>query len=167
MVGLNFGSPHHNNRDGFGVRRPETSSGYCCRDRYERRAGLPDSNTVPTMYQHRQLVSPFSSMFAVLCWSNDANLLLNPKRGCFDRLLTVWDYVFTDGATGEEIGRHEFTSDSNVGPGKTKELMVTLSRPPTQRISVYSHDKNERNGLVDHVVIVAVRYADGTQSVVR
>jgi len=78
-----------------------------------------------------------------------------------------WDYVFTDAATGEELGRHEFTSDTNVGPGKTKDLMLTLSRPPTQRISVYSLDKNERNGLVDHVVIIAVRYADGTQSVVR
>jgi hypothetical protein len=78
-----------------------------------------------------------------------------------------WDYVFTDGTTGEELGRHEFTSDTNVGPGKTKDLMLTLSRPPTQRISVYSLDKNERNGLAEHVVIVAVRYADGTQSVVR
>ena len=77
-----------------------------------------------------------------------------------------WDYVFSDAATGEELGRHEFTSDTNVGPGKTKELILTLSRPPTQRISVYSLDKNERNGLVDRVVIIAVRYADGSQSVV-
>ena len=77
-----------------------------------------------------------------------------------------WDYVFTDGATGEELGRHEFTSDTNVAPGKMKELVLTLSKAPTQRISAYSLDKNERNGLVDRVVIIAVRYADGTQSAV-
>jgi hypothetical protein len=78
-----------------------------------------------------------------------------------------WDYVFTDEATGEELGRHQFTSAAvNVGPGKTKELAFTISAAPTQRISVYSLDKNERKGLVDHVAIVAVKYADGTQSVV-
>ncbi len=29
-----------------------------------------------------------------------------------------WDYVFTDAATGEELGRREFTSAEKIDPGK-------------------------------------------------
>lgn len=75
-----------------------------------------------------------------------------------------WDYVFTDAATGEELSRHQFTSEAPVGSGKSKELTFTISTPPTQRISVYSLDKNERDGIVDRVVVVRVKYADGRQS---
>jgi hypothetical protein len=77
--------------------------------------------------------------------------------------LIDWDYVFDDAATGEELGRHQFTSEETVGPGKTKEFTFYVSAPPTQRISVYSLDKNERQGLVDKVVIVRIKYADGTE----
>ena len=77
--------------------------------------------------------------------------------------LIDWDYVFTDAATGEELARHQFTSEEALGPGKTKEFTFTVSSPPTQRISVYSLEKNERQGLVDRVVVVRVKYADGTE----
>ena len=74
-----------------------------------------------------------------------------------------WDYVFHDAVTGEELGRHQFTSTETVGVGKTKELTLTVSAPPTQRISVYSLDKNERAGIVEQVVIVRVKYSDGSE----
>jgi hypothetical protein len=77
--------------------------------------------------------------------------------------LIDWDYVFNDAATGEELARHQFTSEETLGPGKTKEFTFTVSAPPTQRISVYSLEKNERQGLVDRVVVVRVKYADGTE----
>jgi hypothetical protein len=47
-----------------------------------------------------------------------------------------WDYVFFERGTENEIGRQEFTSDEQVGPGKTKELVVTITSPPTRTISV-------------------------------
>ena len=97
-----------------------------------------------------------------------------PPRYVFDYKLTVlnagskaikeieWDYVFTDAATGEELGRREFTSVENIGAGKRKELSVMISKPPTRRISAYTLGKNEREGLLEQVMIVRILYDDGT-----
>ena len=74
-----------------------------------------------------------------------------------------WDYVFVDAATGDELDRRQFTSVQNIGPGKQKELMFQLPTPPTRRISVHSLDKKERNGIDEHVVIVRVKYSDGSE----
>lgn len=74
-----------------------------------------------------------------------------------------WDYVFVDGATGEELDRRQFTSVQNIGPGKERELTFTLTTPPTRRISVYSLDKKERIGVAEQVIIVRVKYADGSE----
>ena len=73
-----------------------------------------------------------------------------------------WDYIFLDGATGDELDRRQFTSVQNIGPGKQKELAFTLSTPPTRRISVHALDRKERAGVVERVVIVRVTYADGS-----
>jgi len=73
-----------------------------------------------------------------------------------------WDYVFVDAATGDELDRRQFTSVQNIAPGKQKELRFTLPTPPTRRISVYSLDKKERSGIGEQVVIVRVKYADGS-----
>jgi hypothetical protein len=74
-----------------------------------------------------------------------------------------WDYVFIDAATGDELDRRQFTSVQNIGPGKQKELMFQLPTPPTRRISVHSLDKKERSGIDERVVIVRVKYADGSE----
>lgn len=73
-----------------------------------------------------------------------------------------WDYVFVDAGTGDELDRRQFTSVQNIAPGKQKELTFTLPTPPTRRISVYSLDKKERVGISERVVIVRVKYADGS-----
>ncbi|MBA3515283.1 MAG: hypothetical protein H0T77_13015, partial [Pyrinomonadaceae bacterium] len=73
-----------------------------------------------------------------------------------------WDYVFLDAATEEELGRRQFTSVQTIGPGKSKELSFMLPAPPTQRISVYALDKKERIGFEEQVVIVRVKYSDGS-----
>ncbi|MCM3904317.1 MAG: hypothetical protein ND866_21695 [Pyrinomonadaceae bacterium] len=78
-----------------------------------------------------------------------------------------WDYVFTDPATGEELGRREFTSVEKIGPGKRKELSVFISSPPTQRISVYTLGKRERDGLVGQAIVVRILYDDGTAWLAR
>ena len=72
-----------------------------------------------------------------------------------------WDYVFFERGTDIEIGRQEFTSDEQVGPGKTKELVVTITSPPTRTISVTSLSLEERDRLSEKVVLVRVKYADG------
>lgn len=73
-----------------------------------------------------------------------------------------WDYVFFDEGTGDELDRRQFTSVQNIGPGKQKELTFTLTTPPTRRVSVHSLDKKERSGIAERVVIVRVKYADGS-----
>lgn len=74
-----------------------------------------------------------------------------------------WDYVFIDSMTGGELDRRQFTSVQNIGPGKQKELTFQLETPPTRRISVYALDKKERSGIDERVVIVRVKYADGSE----
>jgi hypothetical protein len=74
-----------------------------------------------------------------------------------------WDYVFVDSGTGDELDRRQFTSVQNIGPGKQKELVFQLPTPPIRRISVYSLDKKERTGIDERVVIVRVKYADGSE----
>jgi hypothetical protein len=74
-----------------------------------------------------------------------------------------WDYVFLDAINGDELDRRQFTSVQNIGPGKQKELVFQLQTPPTRRISVHALDKKERAGLDERVVIVRVKYADGSE----
>lgn len=73
-----------------------------------------------------------------------------------------WDYVFFDEATGDEFDRRQFTSVQNIAPGKQKELTFSLPTPPVRRISVHALDKKERFGIGEKVVIVRVKYADGS-----
>jgi hypothetical protein len=73
-----------------------------------------------------------------------------------------WDYVFTDSATGAELGRRQFTSVEKVAPGKGKGLSILVSSPPTHSISVYAFGKNERDGLGEQIIISRILYADGT-----
>lgn len=73
-----------------------------------------------------------------------------------------WDYVFFDRETESEIGRREFTSEEKISPGKSKELTVTITRPPTQTVSVTALNTKERDALIERVIIVRIDYADGT-----
>lgn len=73
-----------------------------------------------------------------------------------------WDYIFLDRATESEIGRREFTSEEKISPGKSKELVVTITRPPTQTVSVTSLNSKERDALLERVIVVRIDYADGT-----
>ena len=73
-----------------------------------------------------------------------------------------WDYVFIDAATGQELNRHQFSSAKTIPPGKSKELSFMLASAPTKKISVSALNKEERSGIADQVVIVRVKYSDGT-----
>ena len=74
-----------------------------------------------------------------------------------------WDYIFTDAATHEEVGHHEFTSVEHVGPGKGREFSFFIPTPPALRVSAHDLGKKERNGLEEQVVVVRVLYEDGTE----
>ena len=72
-----------------------------------------------------------------------------------------WDYVFYERGTDSELGRQQFTSDEQIGPGKTRELTVKITSPPTRTVSVTSLSLEERDRLSEKIVLVRVKYADG------
>ena len=72
-----------------------------------------------------------------------------------------WDYVFYERGTENELGRQQFTSDEQVGPGKTKELIVTMTSPPTRTVSITSLNLEERERFSEKIILVRVQYADG------
>ena len=73
-----------------------------------------------------------------------------------------WDYVFLNRGTQTEIGRQQFTSEEKISPGKTKDLIVTISKPPTKTISLTALNKNETESVDGQVILVRIDYADGT-----
>jgi hypothetical protein len=73
-----------------------------------------------------------------------------------------WDYVFLERGTENEIGRQQFTSEEKISPGKTKELVVTTTKPPTKTISLTALNNNERGTLDSRIILVRIDYADGT-----
>ena len=72
-----------------------------------------------------------------------------------------WDYVFYERGTDNELGRQQFTSDEQIGPGKTRELTVRVTSPPTHTVSVTSLSLEERDRLSEKIFLVRVKYADG------
>lgn len=72
-----------------------------------------------------------------------------------------WDHVFYERDTDNELGRQEFTSDEQIGPGKTKELTVTVTSPPTHTVSVTSLNLEETKRFTEKIVLVRIKYADG------
>jgi uncharacterized protein affecting Mg2+/Co2+ transport len=73
-----------------------------------------------------------------------------------------WDHVFFDPQTKAETGRLQFTGDEKIAPGKQKEFAVFASLPPSQTISVYELNREERATVGETVVIMRVLYADGS-----
>jgi len=72
-----------------------------------------------------------------------------------------WDYIFYERDTENEMGRQQFTSDEQIGPGKTKELTVMMTSPPTKTVSVTSLNLEEHDRFSEKIVLVSVKYADG------
>lgn len=72
-----------------------------------------------------------------------------------------WDHVFYERDTQNEVGRQEFTSDEHIAPGKTKELTVTVTSPPTRTVSITSLNLEERDRFTEKIVLLRVKYADG------
>ena len=72
-----------------------------------------------------------------------------------------WDHVFYERDTENELGRQEFTSDEQIAPGKTKELIVTITSPPAHTVSVTALNLEERDRFSEKIVLLRVKYADG------
>lgn len=70
-----------------------------------------------------------------------------------------WDYLFLDPETQAEVGRHQFTSEEKIGPGKKKDLQVLTKSPPG---GIVSANKYDSEGTNERVIIVRIEYTDGS-----
>ena len=102
--------------------------------------------------QHQQPISRYVFMYKTTIRNLSEKTILSVD----------WDYVFLDASDNTELNRHQFTSDEKIGPGKSKELVVNLRKPPTQTISVTSLNKNEGESVLGQVVVMRVQYSDGS-----
>jgi hypothetical protein len=76
--------------------------------------------------------------------------------------LVDWDYVFLNPTTGEEVARHQFTSQETIKPGKRKEVSVLYLTPPVKTVSAGILTKKEPMPFTELVVIARIEFSDGS-----
>lgn len=74
----------------------------------------------------------------------------------------VWEYLFLEPDSDQEVGRRRFESEVSIKPGKTKNVSVRSSIPPTGTINAASADGKGSNTFKEKIVIVSIKYADGS-----
>jgi len=72
-----------------------------------------------------------------------------------------WDYIFLERGVENELGRQQFTSDEQIGAGKSKELTVRITSPPTKTVSVTSLNLEEHDRFTEKIELIRVKYSDG------
>jgi hypothetical protein len=74
----------------------------------------------------------------------------------------VWEYVFLDPASGEEVGRHRFVSRLDLRPRETGGVKMRLISPPTGAVDARTMGKKPGDIYVEQIIIRSVMFADGT-----
>ena len=74
----------------------------------------------------------------------------------------VWEYVFLDPTTKQEVGKHEFISVTNLKPGKTDNLTMLKFSPPTGTINAKNAGKKSSELYDEQVNIKSIQYTDGS-----
>lgn len=76
--------------------------------------------------------------------------------------LVTWEYVFNNSTTNEEVGRHTFTSKTNLKPSEVDKLVIKLFAPPTRIIDAKDAGKKKSNLYVEQINIKGIQYTDGS-----
>ena len=74
----------------------------------------------------------------------------------------VWEYVFMDPSTGNEVSRRRFTSAASISPGKSKRLFGRSLMPPAGSIDASKAGEQPEGLHSEQVVIAKIYYDDGT-----
>jgi hypothetical protein len=106
--------------------------------------------------------------------NNNNNLDLTPSAGGYyyqadftnDKgakiIGIIWEYVFCDRVTHEELGRHKFISKITIKQGNTGTIEGFHFNPPSGTISADAlGEKNKKDQYEEKVEIKAVLYKDG------
>ncbi len=74
----------------------------------------------------------------------------------------IWDYVFLDPDTEQEMGRRRFVSKVRIKPGTAKNVVMQSTSPPTMTIDAAKAGNNSSDQFSEKVVIERVEFADGS-----
>jgi hypothetical protein len=74
----------------------------------------------------------------------------------------VWNYVFFNPTTNEEVGRHTFISKTNLKPGETDNLVEKLLSPPTGSINANDAGKKLSKLYIEQINIKSIQFTDGS-----
>lgn len=75
----------------------------------------------------------------------------------------VWEYVFLEPGTEQEVGRRRIESKVSIGAGRTRNLVAGSAIPPTGTVDAASTDAKSGERYLEKIVIVSVEYADGSR----
>jgi hypothetical protein len=73
-----------------------------------------------------------------------------------------WDYLFVDPITHEVVARHQFSSDENIKPGKSKGVDVLYLVPPVKTVNARLLNKKDAMPFTEQVVVARILYSDGS-----
>ena len=74
----------------------------------------------------------------------------------------IWDYVFFEPGTENEVGRRRFVSKVNIGPGKKTDLVVRSLAAPTSAVDARHAGKKPQEQYSEKTVLQSVYFADGS-----
>jgi hypothetical protein len=74
----------------------------------------------------------------------------------------IWDFVFYEFGTTNEVGRIQFEYKITIGSGKTKDLAISTEIPPSETINVKETGKKLRDQYTDQVIFQSIEYSDGS-----
>lgn len=72
----------------------------------------------------------------------------------------VWDYVFLDPASKEELGRHQFITRKKIGEQENATLSARTVAAPSKLVSAKGLEKDACSPYLERVEIKCVLYSD-------
>ena len=69
----------------------------------------------------------------------------------------AWEYVFLSPTNNKELNKLKFLSETNLKSGKTDNLIMRSSNPPTLVIQAEDEDK-----YIEQIIIKSIQFEDGT-----
>lgn len=73
----------------------------------------------------------------------------------------AWEYVFIDPETKKDINRFVCLNKVKINPGKSGDLIMSASTPPSNLIDARKADKGQQR-FIEQIVISRIEYSDGS-----
>jgi hypothetical protein len=73
----------------------------------------------------------------------------------------AWEYVFINPDTKAEITRFQCSNKVKINPGKSSDLIMNASAPPSNLIDVTKINKGQEQ-FIERIIISRIEYSDGS-----